>query len=95
MQSLKTGKDLMHWLANVDEDGIAWLHLKTDGKPEKRLLTDSEAVLHLLIEAVKLPAIILSDKLSHTDQHTTRSYIGLKARQEVISIRLILLSSSF
>ena len=32
MQSLKTGKDLMHWLANVDEDGIAWLHLKTDGK---------------------------------------------------------------
>ena len=32
MQSLKTGKDLKHWLANVDEDGIAWLHLKTDGK---------------------------------------------------------------
>ena len=32
MRSLKIGKSLLHWLANIDEDGIAWLHLKTDGK---------------------------------------------------------------
>ena len=32
MRSLKTGKSLLHWLANIDEDGIAWLYLKTDGK---------------------------------------------------------------
>ena len=32
MRSLKTGKSLLHWLTNIDEDGIAWLHLKTDGK---------------------------------------------------------------
>ena len=32
MRSLNTGKNLLHWLASVDEDGIAWLHLQTDGK---------------------------------------------------------------
>ena len=32
MRSLKTGKSLLHWLANIDENGIAWLYLKTDGK---------------------------------------------------------------
>ena len=32
MRRLKTGKGLLHWLTNVDEDGIAWLQLKTDGK---------------------------------------------------------------
>ena len=52
MQSLKTGKDLMHWLANVDEDGIAWLYLQTVGKSvnvlNNAVMTELECLLDRL-----------------------------------------------
>ena len=52
MQSLKTGKDLMHWLANVDEDGIAWLYLQTGGKSvnvlNNAVMTELECLLDRL-----------------------------------------------
>jgi len=52
MQSLKTGKDLMHWLANIDEDGIAWLYLQTVGKSvnvlNNAVMTELECLLDRL-----------------------------------------------
>ena len=52
MQSLKTGKDLMHWLANVDEDGIAWLYLQAGGKSvnvlNNAVMTELECLLDRL-----------------------------------------------
>ena len=52
MQSLKIGKDLMHWLANVDEDGIAWLYLQTVGKSvnvlNNAVMTELECLLDRL-----------------------------------------------
>ena len=52
MQSLKTGKELMHWLANVDEDGIAWLYIQTVGKSvnvlNNAVMTELECLLDRL-----------------------------------------------
>ncbi len=63
MQSLKTGKDLMHWLANVDEDGIAWLYLQTVGKSvnvlNNAVMTELECLLDRLENKKDLRGVAL------------------------------------
>ena len=63
MQSLKTGKDLMHWLANIDEDGIAWLYLQTVGKSvnvlNNAVMTELECLLDRLENNKDLRGIAL------------------------------------
>ena len=53
MRSLNTGKNLLHWLANVDEDGIAWLHLQTDGKSVNVLTHAVMAELGSLVDQLE------------------------------------------
>ena len=53
MRSLNTGKNLLHWLANVDEDGIAWLHLQTDGKSVNVLTHAVMAELESLVDQLE------------------------------------------
>ena len=53
MQTLNTKKDLMHWRANVDEDGIAWLRLQTDGKSVNVLTHAVMAELESLIDQLE------------------------------------------
>ena len=63
MQSLKTGKDLMHWLANIDEDGIAWLYLQTVGKSvnvlNNAVMTELECLLDRLENKKDLRGVAL------------------------------------
>jgi len=63
MQSLKTGKDLMHWLANIDEDGIAWLYLQTFGKSvnvlNNAVMTELECLLDRLENKKDLRGVAL------------------------------------
>jgi 3-hydroxyacyl-CoA dehydrogenase/enoyl-CoA hydratase/3-hydroxybutyryl-CoA epimerase len=63
MQSLKTGKDLMHWLANIDEDGIAWLYLQTVGKSvnvlNNAVMTELECLLDRLENEKDLRGVAL------------------------------------
>ena len=53
MRNLNTGKNLLHWLANVDEDGIAWLHLQTDGKSVNVLTHAVMAELGSLVDQLE------------------------------------------
>ena len=53
MRSLHTGKNLLHWLASVDEDGIAWLHLQTDGKSVNVLTHAVMAELESLVDQLE------------------------------------------
>ena len=53
MRSLNTGKNLLHWLASVDEDGIAWLHLQTDGKSVNVLTHAVMAELESLVDQLE------------------------------------------
>ena len=53
MRSLKTGKSLLHWLANIDEDGIAWLYLKTDGKSVNVLNHDVMVELESILDRLE------------------------------------------
>ena len=53
MRSLNTGKNLLHWLANVDEDGIAWLRLQTDGKSVNVLTHAVMAELESLVDQLE------------------------------------------
>ena len=63
MQSLKTGKDLMHWLANIDEDGIVWLYLQTVGKSvnvlNNAVMTELECLLDRLENKKDLRGVAL------------------------------------
>ena len=63
MQSLKTGKDLMHWLANVDDDGIAWLYLQTGGKSvnvlNNAVMVELESILDRLESKEDLRGVAL------------------------------------
>ena len=63
MQSLKTGKDLMHWLANIDEDGIAWLYLQTVGKSvnvlNNAVMVELESILDRLESKEDLRGVAL------------------------------------
>ena len=59
MRSLNTGKDLLHWLANVDEDGIAWLHLQTDGKSVNVLTHAVMAELGSLVDQLEASDCLL------------------------------------
>ena len=63
MQSLKTGKDLMHWLANIDEDGIAWLYIQTVGKSvnvlNNAVMTELECLLDRLENKKDLRGVAL------------------------------------
>ena len=67
MRSLNTGKNLLHWLANVDEDGIAWLHLQTDGKSVNVLTHAVMAELESLVDQLEASDCLLYTSPSPRD----------------------------